>query len=194
MDCEESWESKNWCFCTVVLEKTLESPLDCKEIQPGHPKDQPWVFFGRNDAKAETPVTLATSCEELTHWKRLWYWEGLGAGGKGDRGWDAGWHHRLDGCKFEWTPGVGDGQGGLECWDSLGHKEWTELNWRLFSKCYFDYMLQILIHFYYNLILRMFNHQYDFFFGERVTSVQFSSVAQSCLTLCDPMNRSTRNV
>ena len=69
-----------WCW-----EKTLESPLDCKEIQPVHSKgDQSWVFFGRNDAKAETPITLATSCEELTHWKRLRGWEGLGAGGEGD--------------------------------------------------------------------------------------------------------------
>ena len=57
LDCEESWAAKNWCFWTVVLEKTLESPLDCKEIQPVHSEgDQPWVFFGRNDAKAETPV------------------------------------------------------------------------------------------------------------------------------------------
>ena len=57
MNCEESWAPKNWCFWTVVLEKTLESPLDCKEIQPVHSKgDQPWVFFGRNDAKSETPV------------------------------------------------------------------------------------------------------------------------------------------
>ena len=57
LDCEESWVPKNWCFWTVVLEKTLESPLDCKEIQPVHSKgDQSWAFFGRNDAKAETPV------------------------------------------------------------------------------------------------------------------------------------------
>ena len=57
LDCEEGWAPKNWCFRTVVLEKTLESPLDCKEIQPVHSEgDQPWVFFGRNDAKAETPV------------------------------------------------------------------------------------------------------------------------------------------
>ena len=91
LDCEESWTPKNWCFWTVVLEKTPESPLDCKEIQPVHPKgDQSWMFFGRNDAKAETN-TLATWCEELTHWKRLWCWEGLGARGEGDdRGWD-GW-------------------------------------------------------------------------------------------------------
>ena len=89
LDCEESWALKNWCFWTVVLEKTLESPLDCKEIQPVPSKgDQSWAFTGRTDAKAET---LATSWEELTHWKRPWCWEGLGAGGEGDdRGWD-GW-------------------------------------------------------------------------------------------------------
>ena len=69
LDCEEGWALKNWCFWTVVLEKTLESPLDCKEIQPVHPKgDQSWVFIGRTDAEAET--SLATSWEELTHWKR----------------------------------------------------------------------------------------------------------------------------
>ena len=56
LDCEESWVLKNWCFWTVVLEKTLESPLDCKEIQPVHPKDQPWIFIGRTDVEAETPV------------------------------------------------------------------------------------------------------------------------------------------
>ena len=68
-----------------MLEKTLESPLDCKEIQPVHSEgDQPWDFFGRNDAKAETPVLWDTSCEELTHWKRLCCWERLGAGGEGD--------------------------------------------------------------------------------------------------------------
>ena len=68
---------------TVVLEKTLESPLDCKEIQPVHPKgDQSWVFTGRTDAKAETPIL--TSCEELTHWKRPGCWERLRAGGEGD--------------------------------------------------------------------------------------------------------------
>ena len=84
LDYKEGWAPKNWCFWTVVLEKTPESPLDCKEIQPVHSKgDQPWNFFGRNDAKAETPV-LVTSCEELTHWKRLWHWEGLGTRGEGD--------------------------------------------------------------------------------------------------------------
>ena len=89
---EESWVLKNWCFWTVVLEKTLGSPLDCKEIQPVHPKGyQSWVFIGRTDAEAETPILLAIWCEEVTHWKRPWCWEGLVAGGEGDdRGWD-GW-------------------------------------------------------------------------------------------------------
>ena len=100
---EESWMPKNWCFWTVVLEKTLESPLDFKEIQLVHSEgDQPWVFFGRNDAKGEVASTLATSYEELTHWKRLWCWEGLGAGGEGDdRGRD-GWMASLTRWKWVW--------------------------------------------------------------------------------------------
>ena len=140
LDYKESWAPKNWCFWTVVLEKT-ESPLDCKEIQPVHSgwirksvlnshwKDWCWSWNSN---------TLATWCEEPTHWKRLWCWDRLGAGGEGDdRGWDAAWHYRLDGHEFEWTLEVGDGQGGLVCCDSWGRKElymtewlnWTELNW-----------------------------------------------------------------
>ena len=72
-DVRESWALKSWCFWTVVLKKTLESPLDCKEIHPVHPKgNQSWVFIGRTDdeAEAESSNTLATWCEELTHWKR----------------------------------------------------------------------------------------------------------------------------
>ena len=95
LDYKESWAQKNWCFWTVVLEKTLESPLDCKEIQPVHPKgDQSWVFIGRTDVKLQwswNSDILATWCEELTHWKRPWCWERLEAGGEGDdRRWD-GW-------------------------------------------------------------------------------------------------------
>ena len=86
----ESWALKNCCFGIVVLKKTLENPLDCKEIQPVYPKgNQSWIFIGRTDA--ETPNTLATCWEELTHLKRPWCWERLKAGGEGDdRGWD-GW-------------------------------------------------------------------------------------------------------
>ena len=85
LDYKESWVLKNWCFWTVVLEKTLDSPLDCKEIQPVHPKgDQSWVFIGRTDVEAETPILWPL-------WKRPWCWERLRAGGEGDnRGWD-GW-------------------------------------------------------------------------------------------------------
>ena len=95
LDGEESWAPKNWCFWTVVLEKTLESPMDCKEIQPVHSEgDQFWVFIGRTDAKAETPVLWPP---HVKSWLigRLWCWEGLGAGGEGDdRGEMAGCHHR----------------------------------------------------------------------------------------------------
>ena len=91
LDCEESWAPKNWSFWTVVLEKTLESPLGFKEIQPVHSEgDQSWVFFGRNDAKAETLVLWPPHAKSWPIGKD-WCWEGLGAGRKGDnRGWD-GW-------------------------------------------------------------------------------------------------------
>ena len=137
LDCEESWAPKNWCFWTVVLEKTLESPLDCKAIQPVHSKgDQSWLFFGRNDAKAETPVLWPPHAKSWLTGKdsdagRDW---GQEKGTTEDE--TAGWHHWLDGHKFAWTPGVGDGQGGLACCNSLGHKQsdtterlnWTELS------------------------------------------------------------------
>ena len=94
LDCEESWTPKNWCFWIVVLEKTLESPLDCKEVQPVHSKgDQSWVFIGRTDAKAETPVLWPPDAKSWLKelMQRLWCREGLGAGGEEyDRGWD-GW-------------------------------------------------------------------------------------------------------
>ena len=91
LDCEESWAPKNWCFWTVVWEKTLENPLDCKEIQPVHSEgDQSWVYIGRNDAKAEAPVLWPPHAKRWLIWKD-WCWEGLGAGGEGDdQGWD-GW-------------------------------------------------------------------------------------------------------
>ena len=135
LDCEERWVPKNRCFWTVVLEKTLESPLDCKEIQPVHSKgDQSWVFFGRNDAKAKLQY-LATWCEELTHWKRLWCWEGLGAVGEGDdRGWH-GWMISLTRWTWVWVnseswwwigrPGVLQFMG----LQRVGHDWVTELNW-----------------------------------------------------------------
>ena len=137
LDCEESWMPKNWCFWIVVLEKTLESPLDCKEIQPVHSEgDQSWVFFGRNDAKAEAPVLWPPHVKSWLIGKdsdagRDWRQEDKGT----TEDEMDGWHHRNDGHEFEWTPGVGGGQGGLECCNSRARKEsdmtellnWTEL-------------------------------------------------------------------
>ena len=138
LDCEDGWALKNWCFWTVVLEKTLESPLDCKEIQPVHSEgDQPWDFFGRNDAKAEAPVLWPPHTKSWLIWLigkdshagRYWGQEEKGT----TKDEMAGWHHWLDGRESEWTLGVGDGQQGLAWYDSWGCKvrhNWaTELNW-----------------------------------------------------------------
>ena len=131
----ESWVPKYWCFWTVVLEKTLESPLDCKEIQPVHPRKKSVLNIHSKDwCWSWNSNTLATSFEELTHWKRPWCWEGLRAGGEGmTEDETAGWHHWLDGHESVWTPGVGHGQGSLVCYSLWGCKksdttEWTELN------------------------------------------------------------------
>ena len=118
-----SWALKNWCFWTVVLEKTLESPLDCKEIQPGHSKDQSWVFIRKTDAKAETPILWPP---HVKCWLIGKYPDAGRDWGQEQKGTTedemAVWHHRLDGCEFGWTPGVGDGQRGLACCDSWGHR------------------------------------------------------------------------
>ena len=125
LDCEEGWVPKNWCFWTMVLEKTLESPLDCKEIQPVHSKgDQSWVFTGRTDAEAETPILWPPDMKNWLIWKdpdarKDWRWEEKGT----TEDEMAGWHHWLDGSESDWAPGVGDGQGGLACYDSWGRKE-----------------------------------------------------------------------
>ena len=141
LDCEEDWASNNWCVWTVVL-KTLEGPLDCKEIQPVHSEgDQPWDFFGRKEtslevSKAETPVLWPP------HGKNWLIGKDFDAGrdwGQEEKGTTenemSGWHHWLDERESEWTPGAGDGQGGPACCDSWGCKEsdmterlnWTEL-------------------------------------------------------------------
>ena len=134
LECKESWVLKNWRFWTVVLEKTLESPLDCKEIQPVHPKgDQSLVFIGRTDAKAETPILWPPDVKSWLIGKdpdagKDWRWEEKGT----TENEMVGWHHRLNGHGFGWTPGVGDAQGGLACYGSWGHKELDmteQLNW-----------------------------------------------------------------
>ena len=135
LDYKESWVSKNWCFWTVVFEKTLESPLDCKEIQPVHSEGgQPWDFFGRNDAKADTPVLWPPHVKSWLIGKN-WCWEGLGAGGEGDdRGWD-GWMASLTRWMWVWV------NSGSWWWTGRPGKLWfmglqrvrhnwvTELNW-----------------------------------------------------------------
>ena len=135
LDCEESWALKNWCFWTMVLEKTLEGPLDCKEIQPVHSKDQSWVFIGRADAKAETPIFWPPHVKSWHIRKRPWCWEGLGAGEGDNRGWD-GWMASptrwtwiwVNSGSWWWTgrPGVllfmGSRRGGHD-------SDWTERNW-----------------------------------------------------------------
>ena len=134
LDYKESWVPKNWWFWTVVLEKTLESPLGCKEIKPVHPKgNQSWIFIGKTDAEA--PIS--------GHMMRRKNWligKHLDAGKdwrQGEKGMTedemAGWHHWLDGHEFEQALGVGDGEGSLACCSPWGHRvghDWaTELNW-----------------------------------------------------------------
>ena len=133
LNCEESWAPKNWCFWTVVLEKTPESPLDYKEIQPVHSKgDQSWVFFRRSDAKTETPVLWPPHVKSWLIGKdpdagRDWGQEEKGT----TEGEMARWRHRLDVHEFGWTPGVGDGREGLASMGSqrVKHNWATELNW-----------------------------------------------------------------
>ena len=162
LDHKERCVLKNWCFWTVVLGKTLEDPLNCKEIKPVNPKgNQSWIFIGRTDAEAEVPIpwppdeksqvirkdwcwiwnsdTLATWCKELTHWKRSWCWERLKAGGeRGDRGWD-GWMASPTRWTWVWVnSGSWCQKGGLGCCDSWSCKEsdtTEQLNWTESSFC-----------------------------------------------------------
>ena len=125
LDYKESWAPKNCCFCTVVLEKSLESLLDCKDIWPVNPKgNQSWVFIGRTDAEAVTPILWLPDAKNLLIWKdpdagKDWRQEEKGM--TEDK--VVWWHHWLSGRESEWTPGVGDGQGGLVCCSTWGHKE-----------------------------------------------------------------------
>ena len=135
LDCEESWEPKNWCFWTVVLEKTLESPLDWKETQSVHPKvDQSWVFIGGTDVEAEIPILWPPDSKSWLIGKDPDAGKNWGQEEKGrleDE--KVGWHHKLNGHGFGWTLGLRDGQGGLACCGSwhcrVGHDWVTDLSW-----------------------------------------------------------------
>ena len=135
-DHKEDWALKNWCFWTVVLEKTLESPFNFKEIKPVNPKgNESGIFFGRTDAETETPVLWPPDIKKKNWLIRKdpdagkdWRWEEKGM----TEDEMIGWHPRLKGHGFEQALGVGDGQGGLACCSPWGHKESdvTELlNW-----------------------------------------------------------------
>ena len=132
---KESWALKNWCFWTAVLEKTLETPLDCKEIQPVHPKgNQSWIFIGRTDAEAETLILWPPDVKNWVIWNDSYAgkdWRHEEKGSTEDE--MVGWHHRLAGHEFEQAPGVGDGRGAgvLQSMGSqrVGHDWATELNW-----------------------------------------------------------------
>ena len=125
LDYKVSWVPKNWCFWTVVLEKTLESTLDCKEIQSVHPKrDQPWVFIGRTDVEAETPILWPPDVKNWLTGKdpdtgKDWRWEEKGT----TEDEVVGWHHQLDGHEFQQAPGIGGGQGKPGVLHSMGRQE-----------------------------------------------------------------------
>ena len=135
MDHKESWALKNWCFWTVVLEKTFESLSDCKEIKPVNPKgNQSWIFIGRTDAKAETPILWPPDAKNWLIGKDPDAEKDCRREEKGMTEDEmVGWHHWLDGHEFGQALGVGDGQGSLVCYSPwgrrIGHDWVTELNW-----------------------------------------------------------------
>ena len=159
LDCEESWVLKNWCFWTVKLEKTLESPLDCKEIKPVHAKENhSWIFIGSTDAEAETATLWPPDVKNWLFGKdpdagNVWRREEKGM----TEDEVAGWHHRLDRHEFEQAAGVGDGLGSLAWYSPWGHKEsdmtermtwnwnrvWNYINYQILSICDFHWIKTI---------------------------------------------------
>ena len=130
LDYKESWVLKSWCFWIVVLEKTLESPLDCK-IQPVHPKgNQSWIFIGKTDAEAEALILWPPDVKNWLIGKDSDVGKDWRLGEKGPTEDEiVGWHHQLDGHEFEWALGVGDRQGGLACCSPWGCKELDTAEW-----------------------------------------------------------------
>ena len=134
----ESWVPKNWCFWTVVLDKVLESPLDCKNIQSVHSKrKQSWIFIGRTDAEAETSILWLPDMKNWLIWKdpdagKDWWWEEK----ETTEDEIVGWHHLLDGHEFEQALEVGDGQGCLACCSLWGYKESDMTEWLSWTESY----------------------------------------------------------
>ena len=167
LDYKESWVPKNWCFCTAVLEKTLGSPLDSKEIQPVHPKgNQSWIFIGRTDVEAQTPIVWPPDVKHWLIWKDPDTGQEMKEGGeRDDRGWDGwmasptqwtwvwvnsrsllrlpellmdreAWSAVVHGHESERAPGVGDGQGGLACCSPWSCKELDMTEWLNWTRCF----------------------------------------------------------
>ena len=138
LDYKESWVLKIWCFWTVLLEKTLESPLDSKEIHPVHPKgNQSWIFIGRTDAEAKTPIFWPPDVKNWLIWKdpfagKDWIWEEKGM----TEDEMVGWHHQLSGHEFKLALVLGDGQGNLACYSPWGHKESDRTEWLNWTETY----------------------------------------------------------
>ena len=137
LDHKEGWEPKNWCFLIVVLEKTLESPLDSKEINPVNPNgNQPWIFISWTDVEAKAPILWPPHVKSLL----------IGKDPDTGKDWRqkkemteeemVGWHHWLNGHVFEQAPGIGEGQGSLVCCRSWDHKESDMTKWLNWLKCY----------------------------------------------------------
>ena len=136
LDYKESWAPKNWCFWTVMLEKTLESPLDCKEIQPVNLKgNQSWIFIGRTDDEADTLILWPPDVKNWLIWKdpdagKDWRWKEKGM----TKDEMVGWHLWLDGHKYKQAAGLGDWQGSLVCCSPWGHKELDTTEWLNWSE------------------------------------------------------------
>ena len=142
---KESWALNYWYFWTMVLEKTLESPLDCKEIQPVHPKgNQSWIFIGRTDVEAETPIHCPPVAKSWLIWNdpdagKDWRQEKKGM----IEDEMVGWHHWLNGHEFGWTLGVGDEQGGLVCCSPRGRKELDTTEWLNWLISYYKWIISL---------------------------------------------------
>ena len=147
LDYNESWAPKNWCFWTVVLGKTLESLLYSKEIHPVHPNgNQSWIFFGRTDAEAETPILWPPDVKSWLIWKDPDAGKDLIQEEKGTtEGELVGWHHRLYGHEFEQALAVGDGQRGLKCCSPWGHKDSDSTEWLNWTE-HFIYLWHVQVH------------------------------------------------
>ena len=145
---KEGWAPKNWCFWSMVLEKTLESPLDCKESQPVNPKgNQPWKYIGRTDAEAETPILWPPDAKNWLIWKdpdagKDWRQEENGT----TEHEMFGWHHWLKGHEFGQVPGDGEGQGSLGCYSPWGCKELIWLSNRTTTIVKLDLKSKIQLH------------------------------------------------